>query len=37
VIVGTRNVEQVEELISSVLDPLPENTWEELEAEFNIH
>jgi len=36
-IVGTRNVEQVEELVSSVLDPLPENIWEELDAKFNIH
>ena len=36
-IVGTRNVEQVEELVSSVLDPLPENIWEELDAEFDIH
>jgi len=36
-IVGTRNVEQVEELVSSALDPLPENIWEELDTEFNIH
>ena len=35
-IVGTRNVEQVEELVSSALDPLPENIWEELDTEFNI-
>ncbi|MBM3235073.1 aldo/keto reductase [Candidatus Poribacteria bacterium] len=35
-IVGTRNVEQVEELVSSVLDPLPENIWEELERELGI-
>lgn len=34
VIVGTRNVEQVEEFVSSVLDPLPENTWKDLDAEF---
>ena len=37
VIVGTRNVEQVEELASSILDPLPENIWKELGAELNIH
>ncbi len=37
VLVGTRNVEQVEELVSSVLDQLPENIWDELDAEFNIH
>ena len=36
VIVGTRNVEQVEEFVSSVLDPLPENIWEDLDAEFNM-
>ena len=36
-IVGTRNVEQVEEFVSSVLDPLPENIWEELDAKFNVH
>ena len=36
VLVGTRNVEQVEELVSSVLDPLPENIWEDLHAEFGI-
>jgi len=34
VVVGTRNVEQVEELASSVLDPLPDNVWEELEGEI---
>jgi aryl-alcohol dehydrogenase-like predicted oxidoreductase len=34
VVVGTRNVEQVEELVSSVLDPLPEDVWEELEEEM---
>lgn len=37
VIVGTRNAEQVEELVSSVLDPLPESIWEELDSSFNIH
>jgi aryl-alcohol dehydrogenase-like predicted oxidoreductase len=37
VIVGTRNVEQVEELVLSVLDPLPENIWEELETELDIY
>ena len=37
VIVGTRNVEQVEELASSILDLLPENIWKELDAELNIH
>ena len=35
VIVGTRNSEQVSELVSSILDPLPENIWEELGTEFN--
>ena len=37
VIVGTRNVEQVEEFVSSVLDPLPKKIWKELEADLGIH
>jgi aryl-alcohol dehydrogenase-like predicted oxidoreductase len=36
VLVGTRNVEQVEELVSSVTDPLPENIWKRLSADLNI-
>ena len=37
ILVGTRNVDQVEELVSSVLDPLPEGVWSELNEELNIH
>jgi len=36
VLVGTRNVAQVEEFVSSVLDPLPEDIWDQLKAEFGI-
>jgi len=36
VVIGTRNVEQVEELVSSALDPLPDNIWAELEADLGI-
>lgn len=35
-LVGTRNVEQVEEMVESVLDSLPENIWEELKIELGI-
>ena len=35
-LVGTRNVEQVEEMVESVLDPLPESIWEELREELGI-
>jgi aryl-alcohol dehydrogenase-like predicted oxidoreductase len=37
VIVGTRNKEQVEEFVSSVLDPLPEGIWEDLKSELGIY
>jgi aryl-alcohol dehydrogenase-like predicted oxidoreductase len=37
VLVGTRNVDQVEELVSSVLDPLPKGVWSALSEELDIH
>lgn len=36
IILGTRNVQQVEEFVSSVLDPLPESVWKDLKSEFGI-
>jgi len=36
ILVGTRNVEQVEEMVSSVLDDLPEDIWEKLENDLGI-
>ena len=36
-IVGTRNMQQVEELASSVMDPLPEGIWKELDEKFGIN
>ncbi|MBD3182035.1 hypothetical protein GF312_07075 [Candidatus Poribacteria bacterium] len=35
-IVGTRNIQQVEELVASVLNPLPEKIWDEIREEFGI-
>jgi hypothetical protein len=29
-------VQQVEEMVESVLDPLPENIWEDLKTELEI-
>jgi len=37
VIVGTRNINQVEELVSSALEPLPDGIWDDLKSELNIY
>ena len=36
IILGTRNVQQVDEFVSSVLDPLPDGIWQSLKSEFGV-
>ena len=36
IILGTRNIAQVEEFVSSVLDPLSEGIWADLKSEFGL-